>query len=117
MFYSHEKLFIKADFYQPERHADHLLVYDMRNDFFYLHPNTAPSCADQKEKRVVFAARRDGEVYSAGVRSTGAPRTVRNEIRRWRVVDGKHLVDGGEEWASVDRRSYDEGFMWSACYV
>ena len=112
MFYSqkHEKLFIKTDFYGL--YSDHMLVFDMKNDFFYFHQNVLHT--DRKEHRV-FAARKDGEVYSVAVQKTET--LIRNETRSLKFVDGKQLVDGKVEWSNFERKNFDASYLWAACYV
>ena len=63
----------------------------------------------------VFAARKDGEVYSVGAQKT--ENLIRKEIRSLKFVDNKQLVDGKEEWKSFERKNFDVSYLWAACYV
>ena len=124
MFYSeiHEKLFIKTDFTDNfyidlyESFDKCMLVFDLKNDYFYFHEKVLPFSRYDKDKRA-FAAGKDGKVYSVSVHSTGTLKRIRSEIRTLNIIENERLVDDKVEWNNFERKYYSEGHLCSACYV
>ena len=124
MFYSekHEKLFIKTDFTDNfyidlyESFDKCMLVFDLKNDYFYFHEKVLPFSRYDKDKRA-FAAGKDGKVYSVSVHSTGTLKRIRSEIRTLKMIENECLVDDKVEWNNFERKYYSEGHLCSACYV
>ena len=112
LFYSdyHKKLFIKLSMVSQTKYV---VVFDMKNDFFYSHRNFLTSNPCYKEKRV-FAPCRDGS--NVGVYYSEGAKTTRSEIRTLKFDDDE-LVDGGVKLKIVEKNYFFERYLWSACYV
>ena len=119
MFYSekHEKIFIKTDCYIRENFGKHVLVFDLKRDYFYFDGNVQLPSSLRVRNTEEFTTCKDGRVYLVSYYNSYS-RKICGEIRVFDFVENKQLVDRGVIWESAkDEKCNGHGKLWSACFV